>query len=82
MNGDHKSILEFPPLTLLFVAPGQPISFHQTLAEVSRVETLTSQTTKLVTDQHDESGTISDRSSKNFWRRWMAKFIFRPSLKM
>ena len=61
VNGDHKSILEFPPLTLLFVAPGQPISFHQTLAEVSRVETLTSQTTKLVTDQHDESGTISDR---------------------
>jgi len=66
VNGDHKSILEFPPLTLLFVAPGQPISFHQTLAEVSRVETLTSQTTKLVTDQHDESGTISDRSSKEF----------------
>ena len=66
VNGDHKSILEFPPLTLLFVAPGQPIPFHQTLAEVSRVETLTYQTTKLVTDQHDESGTISDRSSKEF----------------
>jgi len=66
VNGDHKSILEFPPLTLLFVAPGQPIFFHQTLAEVSRVETSTSQSTTLVTDQHDESGAISDRSSKEF----------------
>jgi len=66
VNGDHKSILEFPPLTLLFVAPGQPIFFHQTLAEVSRVETLTSQAAKLVTDQYDENGASSDRSSKEF----------------
>jgi hypothetical protein len=32
-------ILRFPAFTLLFVYPGQYVMFHQSLAELSRVET-------------------------------------------
>jgi len=37
-NLKQTSILKFPALTLLYVAPGQSIEAHQSLAELSRIE--------------------------------------------
>jgi len=66
VNGSQKSVLEFPPLTLLFVAPGQSITFHQTLAEVTRVETQSLEDTNMSTDSLDDGGLRAKRASKEF----------------
>ena len=38
-NSVESSVLEFPAFTLLYISPGQHILAHQSLAELSRVET-------------------------------------------
>ena len=38
-NSVESSVLEFPAFTLLYISPGQQILAHQSLAELSRVET-------------------------------------------
>lgn len=67
-NSTETSILEFPPFTLLYVPPGQTIFAHQSLAELSRIETKQ-------TFQQFESGI--EKSQKEFTANFSGQ-IFLP----
>jgi hypothetical protein len=65
-NSVESSVLEFPAFTLLYTSPGQHILAHQSLAELSRIET------KQKFEQFDLSGEnlqkefLSNRSGQIF----------------
>lgn len=69
-NRKQTSILTFPPLSLLYVAPGQKITARQSLAELSRIEV------KRKMMQFDQQ---ADNSRKEFIAKYSGQ-VFLPQL--